>query len=193
MVNEVESLRSPWPKDFLRIYLPPLIIPILLMIGKFYFIDLPAKKPEYEVNIERKVIDAPDDSTRFRCGITILNVGTAEGQENRTFLMVNFLGKIDEVENPLFFPIGTYFLSGKNNRTVSCEGLSVCKVVIGHLAPGGQISLAFISPTPLQNTPYVGSSGVVFKPTRCVRLRRELAGSCLKVDEAHRVRSNRTR
>lgn len=161
------------------VFIPALFIPILLMLIKHYWIDLPSRTVHLQYTIAQttKVSDSQGKSP-YRVRIAVENTGKGQLDAGRAFIMVKFYGPIADISDQWIFPAGTYVVDKSNKRTDSCAGLSTCKVVLGHLAPKGTFFLTLISEHDLDIMPYVASSGLQFTPSSCKGLRPELERLC---------------
>ena len=69
------------------------------------------------------------------------------------FLLYQVLGSVGALEGQEKFVVGTYFLNKRNQSIKTCVGVSMCKVVFGHLAVDGTMTLIFRSNTWLKDLP----------------------------------------
>ena len=198
--TSARSIASQVPNWFFVRVLPTLLFPAMLMLGAYYFIELPGSTVTLDHRVFQKLnvskmseatwtfttdeegnvraTRSDDDDGLFETTLTIVNIGGRTVQNDEGYILIEFQNEIVEHEQAYRLPVGTEFRNEKDRRRKGCEGNLRCKVMLGYLKPKGEFNLIFLSSGDLTVLPILTHGGITYPPSSCRGLRRGLQQQC---------------
>ena len=196
----VRSIASQILRWFSVRVLPTLLFPAMVILGAYYFIELPGSTVTldhrvFQVLNASKISEASwafttdkegnvtgrrteDERNLIQTTLTIINIGGKPVEKDEGYILVEFQAEIVEHDAKYGLPVGTAFMSENDQQMKSCEGKAKCKVMLGYLKPKGEFNLTFLSSGDLTVLPLLTHGGIRYLSSSCRHLRSGLQQKC---------------